>query len=400
MHVEPRGGLRGSASASASRRRRCRCARVREIHNVNVIDVDGRTRDLAAPQAARRAVARRGPRRRRAVERGDPRRRCPRSRPCGRTSSRSPRSRKGIASGRGRRRERGRVGAAHRPRADRAGPRASSAFLETDGGLVAFLTLGLDPHTELAEAHATASASRSGSARSGPRSPTSRPHRALRTCAAPVKLCMFTSEGPRARARLAGPHRGRPRHPARRADAAVVLHGRRAGARARRVPARRTSCSARRCCSRRRSATSTPSSSTCARRAPHAASRCRQEWYEIPVFYFSNPAAIYGPEDEIPYPAGSEELDYELEVAAIIGADEQIAGFTVMNDWSARDLQRAEMKVGLGPSKGKDFATSSARSSSRRTSSTARGARWSRASTARSARAARSPTCTTRGRRS
>jgi fumarylacetoacetate (FAA) hydrolase len=83
-----------------------------------------------------------------------------------------------------------------------------------------------------------------------------------------------------------------------------------------------------------------------------------QEWYEIPVFYFSNPAAIYGPEDEIPYPAGTGELDYELELAAVIGADGRIGGFTVMNDWSARDLQRAEMKVGLGPSKGKDFATS------------------------------------------
>src|SRR6478736_7632651 len=83
-----------------------------------------------------------------------------------------------------------------------------------------------------------------------------------------------------------------------------------------------------------------------------------QEWYEIPVFYFSNPAAVFGPEDEIPYPAGSEELDYELEVAAMIGAEEQVAGFTVMNDWSARDFQRAEMTVGLGPSKGKDFATS------------------------------------------
>jgi fumarylacetoacetate (FAA) hydrolase len=82
------------------------------------------------------------------------------------------------------------------------------------------------------------------------------------------------------------------------------------------------------------------------------------EWYEQPVFYFSNPAAIYGPDDEIPYPEGTAELDYELEVAAVIGADGQIGGFTVMNDWSARDLQRAEMKVGLGPSKGKDFATS------------------------------------------
>ena len=82
------------------------------------------------------------------------------------------------------------------------------------------------------------------------------------------------------------------------------------------------------------------------------------EWYEQPVFYFSNSAAMYGPDREIPYPEGSEELDYELEVAAVIGADQQIAGFTVMNDWSARDLQRSEMKVGLGPAKGKDFATS------------------------------------------
>jgi len=82
------------------------------------------------------------------------------------------------------------------------------------------------------------------------------------------------------------------------------------------------------------------------------------EWYEIPVFYFSNPAAIYGPEDEIPYPDGTNELDYELEAAVVIGADGQIGGFTIMNDWSARDLQRPEMKIGLGPAKGKDFATS------------------------------------------
>ena len=82
------------------------------------------------------------------------------------------------------------------------------------------------------------------------------------------------------------------------------------------------------------------------------------EWYELPVFYFSNPSAIYGPDQEIPYPEGTQELDYELEVAAIMGADGQIGGFTVMNDWSARDLQRLEMKVGLGPAKGKDFATS------------------------------------------
>jgi fumarylacetoacetate (FAA) hydrolase len=82
------------------------------------------------------------------------------------------------------------------------------------------------------------------------------------------------------------------------------------------------------------------------------------EWYEIPVFYFSNPAAIYGHGDPVPYPEGTEELDYELECAAIIGADGKIGGFTVMNDWSARDVQRREMRVGLGPAKGKDFATS------------------------------------------
>ena len=51
-------------------------------------------------------------------------------------------------------------------------------------------------------------------------------------------------------------------------------------------------------------------------------------------------------------------LDFELEIGAVIGSDGQIAGFTLLNDWSARDLQRREMTVGLGPAKGKDFATS------------------------------------------
>jgi fumarylacetoacetate (FAA) hydrolase len=82
------------------------------------------------------------------------------------------------------------------------------------------------------------------------------------------------------------------------------------------------------------------------------------EWYRIPVFYFSNPAAVYGPDDEIPFPAESSAWDYELEAAAVIGGDGRIAGFTVLNDWSARDLQKMEMAVGLGPAKGKDFATS------------------------------------------
>jgi fumarylacetoacetate (FAA) hydrolase len=83
-----------------------------------------------------------------------------------------------------------------------------------------------------------------------------------------------------------------------------------------------------------------------------------QEWYDAPVFYFSNPAAMYGPDEEVRFPRDSAERDYELEVAAVIGYDGRIAGFTVMNDWSARDLQRTEMAVGLGPAKGKDFATS------------------------------------------
>jgi fumarylacetoacetate (FAA) hydrolase len=87
-------------------------------------------------------------------------------------------------------------------------------------------------------------------------------------------------------------------------------------------------------------------------------SQVPKEWYEFPVFYFTNPAAVYGPDDDIPYPAGTRELDYELEIAAVIGHDGGIAGFTVMNDWSARDIQRKEMRVGLGPAKAKDFATS------------------------------------------
>jgi fumarylacetoacetate (FAA) hydrolase len=81
-------------------------------------------------------------------------------------------------------------------------------------------------------------------------------------------------------------------------------------------------------------------------------------WYREPVFYFTNPAAVIGPGDVVIYPHGTRKLDYELEVAAVIGADEAIAGFTILNDWSARDIQREEITVGLGPAKGKDFATS------------------------------------------
>jgi 2-keto-4-pentenoate hydratase/2-oxohepta-3-ene-1,7-dioic acid hydratase in catechol pathway len=91
------------------------------------------------------------------------------------------------------------------------------------------------------------------------------------------------------------------------------------------------------------------------------------DWYELPVFYFSNPVATVGPFDDVAVPPGSTALDFELEVAAIVGrggadldpeaAERHIAGFCVMNDWSARDIQRREMKLSMGPVKGKDFAT-------------------------------------------
>jgi fumarylacetoacetate (FAA) hydrolase len=80
-------------------------------------------------------------------------------------------------------------------------------------------------------------------------------------------------------------------------------------------------------------------------------------WYEIPVFYFTNPGAVYRDGQEIPKPADTAMLDYELELACVIGADGRPEGFTIMNDFSARDLQGLEMSVGLGPAKGKDFAT-------------------------------------------
>jgi fumarylacetoacetate (FAA) hydrolase len=81
-------------------------------------------------------------------------------------------------------------------------------------------------------------------------------------------------------------------------------------------------------------------------------------WYDAPAFYFSNPASIHGPQEPVRCPPGLEELDFELEIAAVIGAGEQIAGFTLMNDWSARGIQAREVTVGLGPHKAKDFATS------------------------------------------
>lgn len=92
------------------------------------------------------------------------------------------------------------------------------------------------------------------------------------------------------------------------------------------------------------------------------------EFDEIPIFYFTNHQSVYGPGDIPVLPLHLNKLDFELECAIVIGregrnipathADEYIAGYTVMNDWSARALQMQEMKLNLGPAKGKDFATS------------------------------------------
>jgi 2-keto-4-pentenoate hydratase/2-oxohepta-3-ene-1,7-dioic acid hydratase in catechol pathway len=91
-------------------------------------------------------------------------------------------------------------------------------------------------------------------------------------------------------------------------------------------------------------------------------------WYEAPAFYFSNPNSIHGPFQDVAIPPGCARFDLELEVAAVLGgggqdlsadeADRLIAGFVLLNDWSARDLQFREMTVRLGPAKGKDAATS------------------------------------------
>ncbi len=92
------------------------------------------------------------------------------------------------------------------------------------------------------------------------------------------------------------------------------------------------------------------------------------EWYEVPTFYFTNTSELHGHDNAVPYPQGSNALDFELEIACVIGrngkdipvdeATSYIAGYTIMNDWSARDFQMKDMAIGLGPGKGKDFATS------------------------------------------
>lgn len=93
-----------------------------------------------------------------------------------------------------------------------------------------------------------------------------------------------------------------------------------------------------------------------------------EPWYRLPIFYFSNVSEIRGPDEPVWSPAASSELDYELEVAALVDTPvvdlseerghEAIGGYLILNDWSARDLQREETVVRLGPAKGKDFASS------------------------------------------
>lgn len=87
------------------------------------------------------------------------------------------------------------------------------------------------------------------------------------------------------------------------------------------------------------------------------------EWHEAPTFCFANPYALVGARDDVAVPPGSELLDFALEVAAVVGrrggspipeqARDAVFGCTVRNDWSARDLQRRELRVGLGPAEGR-----------------------------------------------
>lgn len=92
-----------------------------------------------------------------------------------------------------------------------------------------------------------------------------------------------------------------------------------------------------------------------------------EPWYEHPTMIFMNPHSAIGTGEPVEIPPDAQVMDFELEVAAVIGRDcrnitpeqasEHIAGYVVCNDWSARDIQRRDMRMGLGPSKGKDFAT-------------------------------------------
>jgi 2-keto-4-pentenoate hydratase/2-oxohepta-3-ene-1,7-dioic acid hydratase in catechol pathway len=101
-------------------------------------------------------------------------------------------------------------------------------------------------------------------------------------------------------------------------------------------------------------------------RALDGLSAVPEVWYGAPAFYFTNPHAVLGPSDDVEVPPRCAVLDFECEIGAVIGrsgrdltieqAREAIVGYTIFNDWSARDLQRPEKELGLGFAKGKDFA--------------------------------------------
>lgn len=81
-------------------------------------------------------------------------------------------------------------------------------------------------------------------------------------------------------------------------------------------------------------------------------------WFDTPGFYFSNPAVFRGPGESVPRPNGCKWLDFELEIGGVVGADGDIAGFMLLNDWSARDIQLEESALRMGHHKSKDFCTS------------------------------------------
>lgn len=103
------------------------------------------------------------------------------------------------------------------------------------------------------------------------------------------------------------------------------------------------------------------------RKAFSSSTELEPEWSWVPAFYFGNPASVIGPHDDVPRSPGSKWFDFELEVGAVVGlpgenlrpeeAERHIIGYTLFCDWSARDLQMLDMKLGLGLAKGKDSAT-------------------------------------------
>lgn len=91
-----------------------------------------------------------------------------------------------------------------------------------------------------------------------------------------------------------------------------------------------------------------------------------EDWFSVPAYYKGNHREVYGPEDVVPWPSYTRKLDFECEIACVVGlkgrdlspedAAGHIFGYTVFNDLSARDIQKKEMVLRMGPAKGKDFA--------------------------------------------